>query len=320
MMDRPGQRLLVGAALQGYTALAQHEHIDQWLQDHGPILKEFQKLNAFDHGIGPGAIGGINAMYAPAVWNLFAPQKFGQMKDGLNTLMQVFPLLREANSMLLGENVVQRNASRRDRRAAGGIGLWGVRNAVDDAANLVGQADVFSRHPALTYQGEQTQAYAYRNSLIAKLAPVLDYNYHNRGAEQTWTDAAFLPAAIRGQAINRATIDEIVHQKFPDFDPAAAQSMAVTKKSARDSLPGGFEEQRPEPGVGLSDVLRRGEEGHPDRCNVRRTTRSFTGNSRRMTDVFRQYATNLSEQDPRFLKYYNQFYVSRFGPIEQVTS
>jgi hypothetical protein len=37
-----------------------------------------------------------------------------------------------------------------------------------------------------------------------------------------------------------------------------------------------------------------------------------------LTSRMRTYVTNLSEQDPRFYKFYNTYYRSTFGPLENL--
>lgn len=327
MMDRPGQRLLVGAALQAYNALAQHDGIDQWLKDHAPVLNEFQKLNAFNHGIGPGAVGGINAQYAPALWNLFAPQKLGAMKEPqLNALMNVFPLMREVNSMLVGHSVYTGATSGGSIVQQGSIGLWGLQHAVDHATQIMGMGHAFDApfHAAekilperpTTLTAAKNSAYAYRNSLVSALAPVLDYNYHHRGSEKIWGPTA--PAAVRGQTISKGSIDDIVHSVYPDFDPAAAQSFAVTRQKEQQRFLSDLKQRNPGKAEGYQAFADAANKVVPAMNRALEDPSNF-GRLSTVTQTFRDYAINMSEQDPNFLSYYNRFWLHSFGPLEAVT-
>lgn len=332
MLDRPGSILAANAAFSAYHALSQHEHIGDWLKQHAPILKELQKMNAFEHGIGPGQVGGINAVYAPALWNLFGPQKYGAMKDpSTNFLEQAFPVLRELNSMLVGYSPY--SGTMPGGRPNGslvqqlGIGLWGLTHSIDAATAVAGLGkpfDAINRNIVIpgrpaTYQAQQDSAWAYRNALILKLAGVLDYNYHNRGGELRWGKDAL--GGVAGQVVNRSTIDEVVHARYPDFDPTAAQSLAVTKKTQMTRYLSDLAVSDPQRAAAYQQFVAPAEKLRPllQRAITQSGDPALFGQLAQIENTYREYAVNLSEQDPEFLKFYNEFYLSEFGPIEAVT-
>jgi hypothetical protein len=150
-----------------------------------------------------------------------------------------------------------------------------------------------------------------------QLAPVLNYNYHHRGNERVWGNADFLPPSIRGQAISRGTIDEIVHQHYSDFDPSAAQAFAVAKQADEKRFLGTLVNRDPQRGAAYQQF-------HDVAAKITPAMRqaldnpALYGKLATLTDLFRQWAVNMSEQDPTFLAYYNRFYLPAFGPIEQV--
>lgn len=328
MLDHPGSRLLGTVAFDAYNALANSTGINEFMEQHFPVLNEFKKMNAFEHGIGPGQVGGINAMYAPALWNLFGPQKYaGSMAEPqLNALQNIFPVLRELNSLLVGESVYTGKRSGGTLTQQLGIGLWAAQHALDKATTIAGMGHALDGPfqaigkilpvRSETYQAEQQKAWAYRNSLVMALAPVLDYNYHHRSGQKVWGPDA--PASVRGKTVNRATIDEIVHGVYGSYDAAAAQSFAVEKKTQMDRYLSDLASRDPQRAAAYQQFTVPAEKLRPLLQRAVTDPAKYEALARVEQD-FREYAINLAEQDPQFNTFYRQFYLSELGPIEAVT-
>ena len=61
LTDDFARTLLMHDALKTYDTLNQHYNLSKELHDHVPLLPDLEKLNAFEHGLSPGQLGGINA-------------------------------------------------------------------------------------------------------------------------------------------------------------------------------------------------------------------------------------------------------------------
>src|SRR5207248_1904029 len=144
------------------------------------------------------------------------------------------------------------------------------------------------------------------------VAPILDYNYHNRSSEKVWGPSA--PENVRGKVINRQSIDEIVHAAFPSYDPSVAQALAVTKQTELSRYLDDLKLRDPQRAAAYQQFTVPAEKLRP---LIQRavTDPAKYGALRSVEADFRNYAINLSEQDPNFLAFYNRYYLNTFGPI-----
>lgn len=321
LLDAPGRRLLALGAVDGYSALAQHYGVNDFLQQHVPLLKEIEKVNAFSHGVGPGQLGGINAPYASAVWNLFGPQHIQKPGAGWNAWRAGIPLLGEVNDLLVGYKPGQ-GAHGGDLTQQARITFQAAANGVDDVTRKI-RNDPRSpwnpQTPAITYEAQQDQGWRFRNQLITKLAPAISYNYHHPNSPMSFADDKSLPAAIRGVKINHTSINEIVHQFFPAFDPNQAQTVAVQKQTEISRYVQNLKARHPDLGNAYEQFVK-GADQFRTFTDTRIDDPAHWTQIAQLTGGFRDYAGALAEQDPGFLKFYNSYFRSTFGPIEEVTS
>ena len=70
LLTHPGQRAVISTLMDQYD---QHGGPDmlKWFEDHAPLIKQFEKLNALEHGIGFGQLGGINTPYIQGLYHFF---------------------------------------------------------------------------------------------------------------------------------------------------------------------------------------------------------------------------------------------------------
>jgi hypothetical protein len=137
-------------------------------------------MNAFEHGIGPGQVGGINAMYARPVEPVRAAEVRRRRRRRVRTPCSTFSgAMRELNSLLVGYSPTSGtfNEGTLTQQAASDCGRRSTR--------WTGRRRYRPRHAATAVQpdrqgrplrdetksAEQNKAWAYRNSLVMALAP-----------------------------------------------------------------------------------------------------------------------------------------------------
>lgn len=319
LLDHPAQRYQLTAALQAYDALSKHNDIGGWLTAHAPVLKEVNKLNAFTHGVGPGELGGINAPYASALWGVFGPHRVDKpTPTAIQTIQTALPVLRNLNSMLIGAD---KNGQIHGGTAVeqGVISFWGAVNAVDDVTRWLRndpRSPLNPQHPAMTRLAQQDAAWRLRNAMLVKFAPVVTYNNGRRDGKVTWGKDA--PANLAGQPIDRTTISTLVHAYYPAWDPNAPSQEARAKQTRIDSYLANLRATDPVRGQVYTEFNKHFDQFKTYKINHELDPSSWAKLAAAST-AFRRVATNLAEQDPRFVHFYNAFYDSQLGPLEELT-
>lgn len=299
MIDHPQQALLLTGAITAYDEANQHWHIHEWMQEHIPVLRDIEKLNAFAHGISPGELGGINA----PLMNLFLPQQWegGFTKENLQRFL---PVWNDFGKLL------------HDVREQGVIGKNAALNLGDRIITANAPRDPLDPYrPTVTPEAQQRKAYAMRNQAIIAWTPILDYNLHKSSDAEKYTfpDDPRLPTSVRGKVVNRTTIGELVKVWYPAYNPGAARTYAMEQAEKAtayvDNLDDPVKRQQYGVFVKLADVVR----GHLQSGDY------DTPTSVAVMTQFRTVAAAASTADPRFYSFYNAHYRWLFGPLEGVT-
>lgn len=298
LLDHPQQALLLTGAMQAYRNANSNDQISQWTQDHLPILRDMQKMNAFAHGISPGEFGGINA----PLMNLFLPQKWdGDMSTA--NLKKNLPVWNDFGSLLS------------DVHQQADIGRNAAENAASYAVHLGAPRSALDPYkPTVTAEAQRRDAEAMRNKAILAWTPVLDYNVHHETNPVRFPDDPRLPGQVQGQPVNRTTIGYLVQRWFPAYDPSFGVTYAEQQQKAADAYLGKLRETDPAKAQQYTVFakLANSVAGHLQDGTY------DTAQATQVMTQFRQAATDASETDPTFASFYRNHYQFIFGPLEAV--
>ena len=328
LLDHPGENALLAAGFMLYNHLDPNNQdpgngLQAWFNKHLPLIQDFQKLNAFEHGTGLGQFGGINAPYlqnAPYIkefMNLFSPQAItpANASGALKTLTNMVPALNELNGLLFNVNLntgaAQAGGVGSGRLVeTGKVGFWAAKNlvehSVDLANHLLGKKTDRTYYTSVLPDSAQIQAGVDAvTSLKAQLAPLV-------GSGQTWPKVAGVPKDVQGLPYNATSFELYAHALYPAYTPGAGAGVAIQKQSAA-----------------LDFVQRLQGTFRYDAYNQFNTiAKSAVTKLAKVTDAnsiqaiatpLRALAVNIAEQDPKFTVFYNKFYESALGPIEGFT-
>ena len=123
------------------------------------------------------------------------------------------------------------------------------------------------------------------------------------------------PAAVREQTITNGSIDDIVHSVYPDFDPAAAQSFAVTRQEEQQRFLSSLKARNPQKALAYQTFADAANKVVPAMQRAMGDPASYGRLAAQITADFREYAINMCEQDPQFLAYFNRFWLHSLGPM-----
>ena len=313
LLTHPGQVMLTQGIIDFYD---KHEgpKLFKWIDENLPIIKEIHKLNPLEHGVGLGGYGGINAPYFQAVVDLLAPKMidYGTTKhnDGImTTLNKYIPAIKEFSDLFMtkegkpGEGEVWASL-----KTLVNIGEEGKAKLTGSKETLISPR----QHGNMPNEAQQTAAWEYRNTLITQLTPYLDYNYKNPNNRIAWPEATKTETGLAGKPINKQTIDELVHYKYPAWDNAASAGISRQKATEANRFIGEIKARDPQRGlnyevfnkaaVRVSDAV--AKDSIPE------------ANLVKITDTFRKVAIDLAEKDPNFAAFYKTHYERLFGPLE----
>lgn len=313
LLTHPGQRLVAAGMLNLYDT---HDgpKMRKWLEDNMPLIKEVEKLNAFEHGTGLGGFGGINMPYVQPLFNAFAtmvgPKQISYMDaqqgaTAYKTLQKYIPLLKSFNDVITE-------------------GADTARTGAALALRTVGQysfgSDTVPRPQYLMpAKAQQSNAWDYRTNLITQLGQVLDYNYKHPHAPYTWGaikngDGNTIPkeTGLIDKPINKATIGELVHYRYPAWDNTIASSVAVKKTTEADRFIGGIAAINPD----LGSAYRQVDEYAKKISALVSKDNIDTATLVSVTDAFRKTAIDLAINDKNFYNFYKTHYQRLFGPLE----
>ena len=313
LLTHPGQRM-IGAAMLSLYDTHDGPKMRKWLEDNMSLIKEVEKLNAFEHGTGLGGAGGINMPYAQPVFKAFATMvgpkqvNYTDPKQGatiIKALESYIPLLKSFNDVILESYDSSRTA------AALTMSRFGAYN--------FGSNTMPSPQYLMSAKAQQSSAWDYRTNLISQLAQVLDYNYKHPNGQYTWGmikngdgKTISVETGLTYKPINKDTIGQLVNYRYPAWDNTQSQAKAAISKREANRFIGGVMAIDPERGaayrklddyaVRVSDLV--------SKDNIK--TDSLVA----VTDAFRKLAIQISMQDPNFYKFYKAHYQRTFGPLE----
>jgi hypothetical protein len=317
LLTHPGQRMILATLMDQYDKQGGPEMLT-WLEDHTPLIKEFEKLNAFEHGIGLGIAGGINAPYFQGFikfMTMLGPKKIDygapSKNDGtLKTLGAYIPAVKEFTDLFM----TSQNNKLGGRVGSTAGNLWDIVNTefqkvVENTPDTIWLP---TRHSSMGYALQQSEAWSYRNQLIAMLSKVLEYNYKNPNNRKAWPHWVPQETGLWGKAITKSSIGELVHYKYPAWDNAASAVIAQQKATETDRYIGAVSARNPLLGQtyrtfdskakSVSDAISR-DSVSPDKIVA-------------LTDAFRAAAVQLSSTDSTFKEFYKTHYARTFGPLE----
>lgn len=310
LLDHPTQALLIASGLEAYRDFSTNHQdapfASKWLEEHLPVLKEMERLNAFSHGISPGELGGINAPLIKsaggALLNFFMPQKWDVNTDTGKNIKRMIPAYTDYAR-------VQKELTEQGRITTTAIG-----NSLTRADDLISghqRNTLDPLKPAMTASGQRTHAYRMLFDLEDAYRPVLDYNAGHTSADDKYTfpDNPALPVGLRGAPINRAGLKEIVHRFYPAYDPTKDTLFAI-ERQARIAT---WLDQHPNDNYRQFADLAKQVESYKNRDSYDPQQLAV------ITDQFRAAAVRFSSQDSAFRHFYSKNFTGTFGPIERLT-
>jgi hypothetical protein len=300
LLDHPQQALLLTSAMEAYRKANQNDAVSQWAQDHLPVLRDMQKMNAFAHGISPGELGGINA----PLLNLFLPQEWGQNFTKAN-LKRNLPIWNDFGQLL------------HDSLEQGHIAYNAGDNAVSYGINL-GKPRAFLNpyKPTITPEAQRRDAEVMKNKIILAFTPALNYNAHQAtdADKISFPDDPSLPPMIQGQPVNHTTIGYLVQRWYPAYDPSFGQQFAIQQENDARAYISKLRETDPSKAQQYTvfSKLADAAKGHLERGDY------DTAQAAEVMTQFRQAATDASETDSGFYRFFRDHYQWEFGPLENI--
>ncbi|MEY2472674.1 MAG: hypothetical protein QOK28_2003 [Actinomycetota bacterium] len=300
LLDHPGQMILLTKGLAAYDQMQKSlgekdPRTMAWWNNHLPVLQEAERLNAFSHGLSLGEPGGLNR----PLLNVFLPQSWSSSQNNLDLLHRFVPAVKD-----LG-------------RIAGEVNDQGQ---IADAifTHITGSGKPGRPAPAMeARRAQQDDAFAMQRELYSKYADYIAYNDGRPKTEQArfrfraGTSAADQWAAWDGEPVTKSTINNMIHAKFPAFDPNAAKFAAENDQRVRDYL---FEHKGTHVGT-IAEALF--DNTNKLAAYMNRGT-GDAGAVARYTDAYRKAAIWLAEHDPKFLRLYNKTLRRSLGPLTGV--
>jgi len=316
-LTSPGKSLMVSGVIDLYDQINGPE-LKKWLEDNAPLIKQLELLNPLEHGIGLGGAGGINAPYLQglsALMTVLGPKKIdygSQAKNDatLTVLKQYVPMIKEFSDLFLGP------------QSQGHIFEGQVQSTLKtilDLGSSIGkpkETDLAPRqHKNMPIQAQQTAAWEYRTKLITGLTKILDYNYKNPDNRAVWPDWIPTETGLVGLPINKATIGQLVHYKYPAWDNALSAVISQQKATEANRFIGEITARNPKMGADYRIF-----ENAAKRVSDAVAKDSVTPeNLVKITDGFRAVAIDLATKDSNFADFYKTHYERLFGPLEGLT-
>lgn len=313
LLTHPGQRM-VGAAMLNFYDTHDGPKMRKWLEDNMSLIKEVEKLNAFEHGTGLGQAGGINMPYVQPLFKAFAtmtgPKQItykdpNQGTQIIKSLETYIPLLKSFN------DVISESYDTGKTTAALAMSRVGAYN--------FGSNTMPSRQYLMPAKAQQSSAWDYRTNLISQLASVMDYNYKHPKGQLTWGmikngEGKTIPmeTGLTDKPINKDTIGQLVNWRYPAWDNTQSSAAAAIKKREANRFIGGVMAINPERGAAyrkLDDYATKVND-LVSKDNIKTDTLIA------VTDSFRKLAIEISMEDPNFYKFYKTHYQRIFGPLE----
>jgi len=213
LSDDLTRAVLLHDAYKAYELLNQHYDLNKWSDEHLPVLSRLAQLNAFEMGLSPGKLGGVNAPFVNAalgtnplskdrdglIFNLFNPQGVNMGPDGTSVEQltklgkQLVPAINDLQYMLhdlkeQGHVLFDPAHATRAAQAKEGFTQWSEFKKGVDAALKQSGASYYDLHhnPGLT--------------------PLLD-EYNKKKQELESKYPGWVDAKLKGQG-NLAELDQ----------------------------------------------------------------------------------------------------------------
>jgi hypothetical protein len=305
LFDNPGHAMLINAGFSAYSHANKNNAIGQWIDDHAPLLKEFQKLNAFEHGTGLGQLGGINAPYLSPFMNLFSPQRItpGNATDAVKTITNLIPALSELNTILFNYQPSTHTSNLEGTGVeTGKVGLWALKNMEEHAKNLFENQKRLTYQPMMTDQAQVKAGQQTVNMLKTQLAPLM-----NTGA--TWPDSPSIPALVRGKKYDASSFGLFAQSLFPSYNPTKGATIALEKNNQEANYVASLDGT---PRYGMYNEFQTIAFSAVQKLN--KTSDPTT--IQNIVNPLRIAATLMAEKDKQFSNFYTKFYESSLGPLE----
>lgn len=307
LLDHPGMSVLLDHAFNFYNAKNKNNAIGNWFDNHLPIIKQLQQLNAFEHGIGLGQFGGINAPYINEAVNLFMPQVAtpNTAKDQLSTIISMVPALQELNSLLFNYQASTGKANIQGTAVeTGKVGLWALQNLAEHAADLIDGHKRMIYRPMMTDQAQTNAGIQLSTTLKTQLAPAI-------AAGGSWPVDPRVPTFLQGQKINSTSIGDFVHHLYPSYDSSNGAQIAIQRATQARQYVQNLQETDPYRYPAFNEF-----QSVATKVIAKLAKTKDDQSIANVTENMRIAALNLAEQDSKFVSFYNKYYQSYFGPIE----
>lgn len=317
LLTRPAQRIVIAGMITAYDNLDGPTKL-KWTEDNLPLIKQLESLNALKHGIGLGGFGGINMPYgqltADAFVSLFGPKTInytGNPKIDANTvkMIEAYVPLVKSMSDLLTQGVDSAKTT------ANFIAHDVLRQAKGTDAQPIPET-------LLPSKVQQNRGWDYRSRLIVGLKDAIDYNYKNPKNPITWamvknSEGKTIPvnAGILDKAINKSTIGQLVHYRYPEWDNTLLSSIGQAKATEADRFIGEITAINPSLGKTYRTM-----EDYAKKVNDAVSKDNVpTEKLVIITNEFRKIAVELALKDNNFYKFYKTHYERIFGPLEGIS-
>jgi len=317
LLTHPGKRLVIEGIMELYDQV-DGPKFRKWMEDNTPLIKQVEQLNALKHGVGLGQGFGINAPYISGLLTLLGPKTldYGAPKknDGnLQLLKQYVPVVKEFMDLFIDKNKLALSGQVGDTAKTIALGLGLAENIKRVTGSYQVETDFQpKRHPLMPDAAQQNAAWDYRSRLITGLSPVLEHNYKNPNSRVVWPNLIPVETGLIGKPINKATIGELVHYKYPAWDNAQSAVISARKLTEADRFIGETTKRNPQLGAGY----RKFEDAAVKVSNAINKDNVSLDNLAKITDIFRGIAIELSVKDRNFADFYKTHYERLFGPLE----
>lgn len=314
LLSKPAHRVMLGGMMAAYDNLDGQKKL-KWWEDNLPLIKEMEKLNALKHGIGLGGFGGINMPYSQFTFNVFASMV------GPKTISYSEDPVVNANTVKWIEGYVPLLKSIHDLTTEGVDTTLTIANGTLKTFGIKAKGSDTQPTPErlMPAQAQQNNAWDYRSRLVTGLTDVLDYNYKHPNAPITWAglknnDGQTIPASvgILDKAVNKTTIGQLVHYRYPAWDNTLSGTIAQKKATEADRFIGEVTTINPQ----LGATYRQLQDYALKVNNVVAKDNISPATLNAATVAFRSAAIELAVKDPNFYKFYKTHYEHLFGPLE----
>lgn len=309
LLDRPAQQIMMRQTLAAYNDFSKHHSntpgAAEWIKGHLPLLEEVQRLNAFQHGLSLGELGGVNA----PLLQLFIPQQWRSTSENTDVLKRYIPVLKDFER--IKENVLAQ--------------AYVVQAELTNLGRAQSGTPNFFANPARSVLAPSEQlhdAFKYQNQLYKEWGEKIADNKKTRDPNKKWIFSEDLDVMGKyaGQEITSAQIKNMVQDRYPGYNSLLGSIKAIENNDriaeygaklnaeGEDKLKVVFEDFNK--GVGKFGRLLQDE--------TEAEKKEYQAWGEKWTGTFRAQAIYLAKKDPRFYELYKTAYQRILGPLEKV--